>query len=410
MLQPTCQLAASRRRPSASARLAALSVVPALLALSGAGVAVAGSPPTSEPASTPEALTLSTPFPSIDTQPGSTVRLDIGVSSPEVAPVELALTGVPEGWRATLRGGGFVIHAVTASPDQPTTAELEIDVTADAEPGEYPLTITGTSGSESSEVEVTLNIADQVDAGIELTADFPSLRGEPATDFTYNLSITNNTPEQQVFTFDPFGPQGWMVSASPTAEAQAATVTIEAGSTGQVSVTATPPATAEEGEYPIDVTVTAANGAQGEIELTAEVTGTPKLELATADQRLDVSGSANSEKRIPLIIANTGTATLEDIQLAGTAPGGWDVSFDPQQIDSVRPNETAQATAIVTPSSDAVAGDYSLTVRASAGSQSASLDLRYSLKGSRTLGYVSIGVIAAAVAALAGVFIRFGRR
>ena len=221
-----------------------------------------------------------------------------------------------------LRGGGFVIHAVTAAPDAPVTAELEIDVAPDADAGEYPITITGTSGSESAKVDVTLRIAEQVDNGIELTADFPSLRGEPATDFTYNLTITNNTPEEQTFTFDPTGPQGWTVSASPTAEARAETVTIDAGGTGQVSVTATPPESAEEGEYPIDVTVTAANGATGKIELTAEVTGTPQLELTTADQRLDVSGSSNSEHRIPLIIANTGTATLEDVKLAGTAPTG----------------------------------------------------------------------------------------
>ena len=33
-----------------------------------------------------------------------------------------------------------------------------------------------------------------------------------------------------------------------------------------------------------------------------------------------------------MIVANTGTAPLDDVQLAGTAPTGWDVSFDPQSI------------------------------------------------------------------------------
>jgi uncharacterized membrane protein len=398
-----------RRGPAPAAVRSALFAAPLLVALGGGGGGAGPTAPPSSPATVSE-LTLATPYPAIDTQPGSTVRLDVDVSSPDIAPVDLSLDGVPDGWRATLRGGGFVIHAVTAAPDAPVTAELEIDVAPDAAAGEYPITITGTSGSETAKVDVTLRIADQVDSGIELTADFPSLRGEPATDFTYKLTITNNTPEEQTFTFDPSGPQGWTVSASPTAEARAETVTIDAGGTGQVTVTATPPESAEEGEYPIDVTVTAANGATGKIELTAEVTGTPQLELTTADQRLDVSGSSNSEHRIPLIIANSGTATLEDIKLAGTAPTGWDVSFDPEQIASVKPNETAQATAIVKPASDAVAGDYALTIRASAGSQSSSLDLRYSLKGSRTLGYVSLGVIAAAVATLALVFVRFGRR
>ena len=73
------------------------------------------------------------------------------------------------------------------------------------------------------------------------------------------------------------------------------------------------------------------------------------MALATADQRLDVTGRSDSEHRIPLIVANTGTAPLEGVKLAGTAPSGWDVSFDPQQIDSIQPNETAQVTAIVKP-------------------------------------------------------------
>ena len=30
-----------------------------------------------------------------------------------------------------------------------------------------------------------------------------------------------------------------------------------------------------------------------------------------------------------MIVANTGTARSKDVKLAGTAPTGWDVSFDP---------------------------------------------------------------------------------
>ena len=150
--------------------------------------------------------------------------------------------------------------------------------------------------------------------------------------------------------------------------------------------------------------------ARGAIELEAQVTGTPELALGTADERLDVSGSADHEKRIPMIVANTGSAPLEAVKMAGTAPTDWEISFDPEQIDAVQPGETAQVTAIVKPSSDAVAGDYSLTVRSSAGSLSSSVDLRYSLGGSRTLGVVAIAVIVAALAALGVVFVKFGRR
>jgi uncharacterized membrane protein len=243
-----------------------------------------------------------------------------------------------------------------------------------------------------------------------LTADFPSLRGDPGSAFSYTLTITNNTPEEETFTFAPQGPQGWTVTASPTAEAQAATVTIEAGGTSTVTVTATPPDTAAEGDYPIDVAVTAASGASGTISLTAQVTGTPELTLATADQRLDVSGGAGDQKRLSMVIANTGTAALEDVKFAATAPTGWEVSFEPDTIENVRPNETAQVTAVISPAEDAVAGDYAIAVRSSAGSDSSEMELRFSLEGSRTLGVIAIGVIVAVIALLAGVFLRFGRR
>lgn len=360
-------------------------------------------------------LSVTTPWPSVETQPGQQVKLEFSVASATPEVVDLAVGELPDGWTATLRGGGFVVHSVTSEPvtDSSGGAEvtLELDIAPDTAAGEYPVELTATDATGGHVVStVTLVVAEQVDSGIGLTADFPSLTGDPGSAFTYKLTVTNDTPSEQTFTFDPTAPQGWTVTASPTAEARAETVTVDAGGTADVNVTATPPETADAGEYPIDVAIETAGGLSGNVSLTAEVVGTPSLQFTTADQRLDASGKANREQRIPMVVANTGSAPLEEVKLAGTAPSGWDVSFDPQQIDAVQPGETAQVTAIVKPSSDSVAGDYSLTLRASAGSANQSLDLRYTLEGSTTLGVVAIGVIVAALAALAGVFVRFGRR
>jgi uncharacterized membrane protein len=353
---------------------------------------------------------VTTAYPTVETQPGSSVKLDLAVTSAVADPVDLDVGGVPDGWTATLRGGGFVIHAVTAEPT-PAKATLELAVPPTATPGPYPITLTGTDPSgATSALTVTVDVAAQVDNGVQLTADFPSLRGAPATAFTYTLTITNNTAEQQTFTFSPTAPQGWTVTASPSAQANAETVNIDAGSTGDVKVTATPPDSTAAGSYQIAVAVAAANGATGNIALTAEVTGTPKLTLSTADQRLDASGHAGHEQRIPLIVANSGTADLQDVKLAGTAPTGWNVSFDPKSVATLKPNETAQVTAILQPASDAVAGDYALTVRSSAGSQDSSVDIRFSLTGGRSLGYLAIAVIVLALGGLGAVFWRFGRR
>ena len=205
--------------------------------LAAAGTAVLGSAligPAFAHADGP--LTVSTPYPAIETEAGSTVKLDIDVATTSTEAVNIGLDGVPDGWKATLRGGGFVVTAVTATAAAPAKAQLEIDVPAQAAAGTYPISVTGSDGTNTSSVGITLDVAQEVDSGIQITADFPSLKGEPATAFTYNLTVTNNTPEQQTFTFDPTGPQGWTVTASPSAQANAQTITIDAGGNSTVKV------------------------------------------------------------------------------------------------------------------------------------------------------------------------------
>ena len=356
-------------------------------------------------------LVVTTPYPSVAVQPGSSVEFDLDVAAAAPESVALNVSGAPEGWTTTLRGGGFVISAVTAGPaDDDAEASLEVRVPPQVEPGDYPLTVQASGPSGTASLQLQLVVRDEVDAGVSLTADFPSLRGEPASTFTYTLTITNDTPAEQTFTFAPRGPQGWEVSASPTAQELANTLTIEAGADAQIRVEATPPATAAQGEYPISVAVTAPTGGGGTIELTAEVTGTPQLELTTADGRLNTSGEANRVKRVPLIVANSGTADLTDVKLAATAPKGWEVSFEPEQLAEVKPNETAQVVAVVKPAAGAVAGDYMITTRASAGSNSADIELRYGVEGSAWLGVAGVAAIVGAVVVLGLAFWRFGRR
>ena len=80
------------------------------------------------------------------------VKLSLTVVSATPDVVNLDVGGLPDGWTATLRGGGFVIHSITPKPDTGAAADLEIAVPPDASPGEYPITVTGqdASGGRSS--------------------------------------------------------------------------------------------------------------------------------------------------------------------------------------------------------------------------------------------------------------------
>ncbi|MGZ4762337.1 MAG: COG1470 family protein [Ilumatobacteraceae bacterium] len=355
-------------------------------------------------------LVVSTPYPSVVATPGSTVKFDLQVTAPAVTVAQLKVDQLPTGWTTTLRGGGFVVNAVTAAPDAPGKFTAEIDVPTDAAANSYSLNVVASDGSGDITLPLTVQVQAEVNSGVGVKADFPSLRGDPGTAFSYTLTVTNNTPQSQTFTFAAQGPQGWTVTASPDASPNANTVTVDADGTTTVKVSATPPATATQGSYPINVTITSDTGGTGSMQLTAEVTGSAKLDVATADQRLNVSGKANSEKRVTLVVSNSGTAALQAVQFSATPPSGWSVTFDPPQVQQVNPNDSTQVVAVIKPQKNALAGDYAISVQASAGSQSTSLDLRYGVKGSATLGIVAIVIIAVTFLGLAWLFRRLGRR
>ena len=187
---------------------------------------------TAAPAHADATLVVTTPYPSIEAQPGSDVKLGLAVTSaaPDVVePRRRRSAGrldrhAPRWW---LR---HPLHHL--QPDTGATADLEIAVPPDAVPWRVPHyrhrpgRVGRAVGSRHD-----LVVADVVNNGISLTADFPSLSGDPGTAFAYNLKVTNDTPIEQTFTFDPTAPQGWAVTANPTAQEKAQTVTVDAGPT-----------------------------------------------------------------------------------------------------------------------------------------------------------------------------------
>ena len=64
---------------------------------------------TEAPAHADATLIVTTPYPSIAAQPGASVKLRLTVVSATPDVVNLDVGGLPDGWSATLRGGGFVI-------------------------------------------------------------------------------------------------------------------------------------------------------------------------------------------------------------------------------------------------------------------------------------------------------------
>jgi uncharacterized membrane protein len=107
---------------------------------------------------------------------------------------------------------------------------------------------------------------------------------------------------------------------------------------------------------------------------------------------------------------NTGTAPANDIDLSGSPPGDWKVSFVPKKIDALGPGEKRTIEAMLTPSPKAIAGDYMTTLSASSEGASTNADFRITVATSTLWGIAGIGIIAAALLVAVGAVARYGRR
>jgi uncharacterized membrane protein len=359
-----------------------------------------------EPASTTFALT--TPYIGVSVQPGESATFNVTVTGPPERLVDIGVEASPDGWATTLKGGGLVVDRVMLGAEG-TTLVLTVDVPADAPEGEYPLVLTAAGGGDSLSVDLSVTVSATVEGGVSLNAQFPGLRGSADTTFSFSLELANDTSEEIQFGLDASGPDGWIITAQPSGQSRASTVTIAAGATQTITVDVDPPDATPAGQYPIDVQAVG-SGRTAATQVIAEVTGNYAIAIATADQRLNVDVTAGSVSELPIVLTNTGSAPLTDLSLTSTPPIGWTVDFTPAQVAAIGPGETVQVTAAVTPSEDAVAGDYRITIGASVVQVSDQVEIRATVQTARFWGFVGIAVIALAVIGLGVMFRSFGRR
>jgi uncharacterized membrane protein len=353
--------------------------------------------------------TLTTPYPSLTVEPGDTASFTLSLSAPSSQELALETGSLPTGWTATFRGAGFVVASITAGPDASPDLRLDVIVPVDATDGTAPITVTATG--DGGAVSLALKVIVQGGAGgtITLTPDFPALRGPADASFPFDVSVRNDTPNQVTLELSAEGPIGWSVDARPSGASQASSISVEAGATERIRVTATPPIDVESGVFDFLVKVRG-GGADAEAALAIQIEGSFSLALSTADQRLNADATAGQPTQLPIVILNTGSAALEGIELTATPPRNWVVTFDPEAVATLPPGETALVTATITPSSDAIAGDYRMTFRASIDQAQDSMEIRATVSPSAIWGLLGVGLIALTLGALAWVFRRFGRR
>lgn len=378
-------------------RLASLALAALLLLLAAPGGALAAS------------FSITTPYPAVTVQAGNTVEFDLAVTTPSPERVNLALSGVPTGWTATITGAGNSIDAVYTGGSTPPAVQLSVKVPQDAGVSTQTITVTATAAEGTRTLPISITVESASSGGVALTTDFAKLSGTASSTFTYSLTLENNGTQQQTFTLQGQGPDGWQVEVHPSSNAQALTDTVPGGSSDTLSVTVTPSSTASAGAYPIQVMVVA--GSQSaQVQLEADVTGSPDLTLTTPNQVLNAQVTAGGTGTVSLIVTNSGSVPISDVSMTSTPPSDWNVTFSPSSIASLQAGDSQTVTATIHPPSDALTGDYDVTMTASGGGASQDVDIRTTVQTSPLWGFVGLALIAIVLVGLGWVFRRYGRR
>jgi uncharacterized repeat protein (TIGR01451 family) len=373
-----------------------------------AALAQSPSPAPVDVAPAPTELTVVAAYPSVVVDPGGAATFAVAVTAPEPERVDLTVEGVPEGWDASFIGGEATVNSVFAGSEA-SPLELRVDVADEAVPGDSTITLVATGQSRTVELPLDVVIADTSGGAVSLTSEFPLLRGDTESPFSFDLELANDTARTISFALEAAGPEGWDVSAQPAGEEQAATVQVAANDSERVTVSAEPPINAPAGTYPIRVRASG-EGQSAEAELAVEITGSYGLTLDAPDGRLNASGTGGSVIEYPVVVANDGTAPLLGVELSGTPPRGWEVAFEPETIEGIEPGAVAQAVARITPAANAVAGDYDVTLRASTDQADDSIAVRTTVETSTLWGFVGLAIIGVVILGLVLVFRRYGRR
>jgi len=357
-------------------------------------------------------LFLMSDYPAVTLRPGETSSVNLRLYNYDVPPERLSLSvsGVPAGWTATLMGGGQPVAAAMPGTDASVSLELRLDVPKNAAEGTQTLTVAAAGSSTKAELPIAVTLAKDLPAKLTLTPQLPELRGTSRSSFEFQLGIKNDSGKKLIVSLGAQAPQNFDASFSEQYGSQELNaVPIDAGQTKDVKLKVRPPNTAAAGSYKVVARV-GAEAATATTDLTLDITGQPKLDISGREGLVSTRATAGKETSVPVVITNTGTAPADDVELSGSAPSGWKVTFDPKSVERIAPNENKEVQALITPTEKAIAGDYVTTLRASARGESASTTFRVTVMTSTMWGNAGVGIIGIALLVLVGAVTRFGRR
>lgn len=352
-------------------------------------------------AETEKNIILYTPYTQISVPPGESIdySVDIINNSDEVINPSISVQGIPRSWEHSLKSGGWTISRIAVLPNEKKTVSLKVEVPMQVNKGTYRFSV---HAGDLAELPLTVIVSEQGTYQTEFQTNQPNMEGNSKANFNFSATLKNRTAEQQLYALRANAPRGWNVIFKANYK-QATSAQVEPNATENISIEITPPANIEAGTYKIPVEATTST-TSAHLELEVVITGSYQMDLTTPRGLLSTDITAGDTKKIDLVIKNTGSAELKDIQLSSNKPADWEVSFESSSIEKLAVGSSSQVTATIRASKKALPGDYITRIEAKTPEVNSNAEFRITVKTPLIYGWLGLVII---VGVLGGIFYLF---
>ncbi|GAA0287423.1 putative membrane protein [Gracilibacillus halotolerans] len=357
-----------------------------------------------------EGVSLFTPYTGLSATPGETINYSVDVinDSSSIQNMSFSLEDFPKEWEYSLTAGGREIKELSVRANSEEVITLDITTPLEVKKADYRFSLVASDGNNKTRLPFVVTISEQGTLATELTSDQTNLQGHADSDFSYSITLRNRTAEEQNYALSSKAESGWGVAFKSGSDS-ISSISVEPNGTANINVKVTPPESIAEGTYKIPIRAESGN-MTADLELEATITGSYDMELTTPEGNLSTNITAGQDKTVELVIKNTGTATLTDIELSATTPPDWETEFDKETIPEIEPGKSETVKATIEASSDAIAGDYVASFTAKSAEKSAEATYRIAVKTSTLWGIVAVLIIVGVVAGLYYIVRKYGRR
>ncbi len=342
----------------------------------------------------------------ISIPPGESANYSIDVinHSQDTKFCNLSVTGVPKSWGYSLISGSYNIKQIAVQPGGQKKISLKIEAPLKVNKGNYNINV----NAGSATLHLVINISKQGSYKTEFITEQANMEGHSKSNFSFRATLKNRTGDKQLYSLKSKSPRGWQATFK-TNNKQATSVEIESNSTKDITIDIKPPQNIGAGTYKIPVSAIT-NLTSADLEFEVVITGTYELNLNTPTGLVSTKITAGGMKKLDLVVTNTGSAILNNVKLSASKPSGWEVSFEPSEINIIEPGKHVNVIATLKADKNSIAGDYATKITARVPENSSQLALRVSVKIPVIWGWIGILIIIIALGSMVYLFRKYGRR